>query len=424
MPGRKEYRGGAGIITLNTAINAASTNCQADGTVTGWPTGVSYPFVIRIDPGLANEEKILCTSLTAGTPNTIAFTQRGYDGTSAAAHGVGAQIQHCEDADSFDTFADHVFNTARDDHTQYLRTDGSRPPTNVAGMTGTPVGVGTAIAPGSSNLLVRADHVHKLNDGAINLSSMFAAGVVDSAAIKNLAVVNGDIADATITAGKLVNNTLTALQIAPGAITSNELLDGTIALADFSETGYRVVHTCTSSTRPASPSPGDMIWETDTHKFLIYQTTTTGWTPPWNMAWGEYGSATKTTDQLGITGITAVTSLSVTGITVVGNRATDIELIMPLLMKGTVLDGDIKVWIYVDAGAFRQTIFNQSIPAGKRASVSGRMRINLAAGSHDFTVQALSTAGSVDINCTTLANGDPGPAVLTVSDGGPAANPI
>src|SRR5215831_15743601 len=175
MPGRKEYRGASGILTLTAGITAAATSCFADGVSTGWPTGVLYPFVIRIDAGGANEEKILCSSLVAGTPNQILFVTRGYDGTTASLHGPGAPVQHCLDADSFDTFADHVFNTTRDDHTQYLKTDGSRPPTNVGGWTAAPVGVGTALAAGTANTLARSDHVHNLNAGAINSPTLFAA---------------------------------------------------------------------------------------------------------------------------------------------------------------------------------------------------------------------------------------------------------
>lgn len=44
---------------------------------------------------------------------------------------------------------------------------------------------------------------------------------------------------------------------------------------------------CTSSTRPSNPVAGSAIWETDTNKFLIYTTATTGWVPPWNVAWGQ-----------------------------------------------------------------------------------------------------------------------------------------
>lgn len=44
---------------------------------------------------------------------------------------------------------------------------------------------------------------------------------------------------------------------------------------------------CTSTTRPASPYEGQMIYETDTDKILVY--TGAAWNPPWNTAWGVLG---------------------------------------------------------------------------------------------------------------------------------------
>lgn len=45
---------------------------------------------------------------------------------------------------------------------------------------------------------------------------------------------------------------------------------------------------CSSSTRPSSPFGGQMIFESDTGKTLVYNTDalTPGWYPPWNTAWG------------------------------------------------------------------------------------------------------------------------------------------
>ena len=41
---------------------------------------------------------------------------------------------------------------------------------------------------------------------------------------------------------------------------------------------------CTSSTRPASPYEGQVIYETDTDKILAWSGSS--WQPPWNMPWG------------------------------------------------------------------------------------------------------------------------------------------
>lgn len=56
----------------------------------------------------------------------------------------------------------------------------------------------------------------------------------------------------------------------------------------------RNISVCKSGGRPGSPSKGLPIYETDTNRFLTYQTATTGWTPPWNMPWGTVFSGRAT----------------------------------------------------------------------------------------------------------------------------------
>ena len=56
---------------------------------------------------------------------------------------------------------------------------------------------------------------------------------------------------------------------------------------------------CTSSTRPAVPFEGQMIYETDTDKVLVWNGT--AWYANWNTAWGLVGSASTTTSDTSIT---------------------------------------------------------------------------------------------------------------------------
>ena len=49
---------------------------------------------------------------------------------------------------------------------------------------------------------------------------------------------------------------------------------------------------CTSSTRPATPYEGQMIYETDTDKVLVWNGT--AWYANWNTAWGQVGLQTIT----------------------------------------------------------------------------------------------------------------------------------
>lgn len=50
---------------------------------------------------------------------------------------------------------------------------------------------------------------------------------------------------------------------------------------------------CTSTTRPASPFEGQVIYETDTDKVLVWDGS--AWYPPKNTAWGVLGRHTLTT---------------------------------------------------------------------------------------------------------------------------------
>lgn len=50
---------------------------------------------------------------------------------------------------------------------------------------------------------------------------------------------------------------------------------------------------CTSSSRPAAPDTGQMIYETDTQRVLVYSGT--AWQPPWNQPWGVVGIGTHDT---------------------------------------------------------------------------------------------------------------------------------
>lgn len=101
--GRREYQGAATPTTITSSITNSATSLTLTAS-TNWPTGV---FSAVIDPGLAGEEKILCTSRT-GT--TVTITTRGYDGTTASSHNAGATIYPVPTAIDFDE-ANALINT-------------------------------------------------------------------------------------------------------------------------------------------------------------------------------------------------------------------------------------------------------------------------------------------------------------------------
>lgn len=123
---RKEYAGNAPQCTLTSSMTAGSPTSGQTFTVddgTGYPTGSTGNFTVKVDAGDPAEEKILCSS-RSGNTFTIATGGRGFDSTVAVSHGGGitaGTVDHCIDAESFTEFSAHMYDTTRDDHTQYQK---------------------------------------------------------------------------------------------------------------------------------------------------------------------------------------------------------------------------------------------------------------------------------------------------------------
>lgn len=94
MVQRREIIGSVVSTTLSTQISNSVTSIGVvDGST--FPTGSTNNFVIVVDRGTINEEKILCSSRAT---NTFTVSQRGYDGTVALSHNSGATVDHVLDA--------------------------------------------------------------------------------------------------------------------------------------------------------------------------------------------------------------------------------------------------------------------------------------------------------------------------------------
>lgn len=90
---RRQFTGAALRVNLSSSIsNTATTINLTDGST--YPIGTS-PFVIVIDRGTANEEKVLISTRAA---NALTVSNRGYDGTVALPHDNGAFVDHILDA--------------------------------------------------------------------------------------------------------------------------------------------------------------------------------------------------------------------------------------------------------------------------------------------------------------------------------------
>lgn len=230
----KQYLGAAVGQALAAGLTSSGMSFTTSDS-TGMPSGGPAPFVVSVEKGTPQEEKILVAS-RSGNTYTVATSGRGYDGTIAIAHLSGAPVNHVIDAVSLQETNAHVNDTSRDDHTQYLnqaRHDQTSRHTYGAGLLApsTPAAVGTAANAGSGDAPARGNHVHVIGTGAINDPAMFANGVIAAAAIAALVIPHGIVI-------------------------------------------------CTSGTRPGTATQGDLILETDTHRVYLYDNSV------WNYIYG------------------------------------------------------------------------------------------------------------------------------------------
>ena len=94
------YSSVASETTLVGGISPVNTTMQVQ-SVSGLP--LTYPYTMAVDYEGATEELVTVTN-AAGTTLTIT---RAYDGTSAAAHNVGARVRHVSSAQDFRDSRNH-----------------------------------------------------------------------------------------------------------------------------------------------------------------------------------------------------------------------------------------------------------------------------------------------------------------------------
>lgn len=245
---RREYTGAAAPLVLAATITAGTTSITTTGTVTGWPTGASFPFVIEINRGIpATGEKILIQS-RSGNTLTVAGMGRGYDGTTAQSHTPGAAVEHVIDALTIDEANAHVNDTARDDHTQLLNT--ARHDTPARHLLGTSINTGVpgtsamgdTASEGASTGAARVDHRHAMPAfGAVGSVSAEAIGDTSSAGA-SAAVARIDHRHAMPGFGSPA-----ALVVGGGAVVGVAL---TVPHSDH-------VHALPGGAAPAASTPGD-----------------------------------------------------------------------------------------------------------------------------------------------------------------------
>jgi hypothetical protein len=105
MPNAVFYSNVAQQTTLAGNVSAGATTVNV-GATTGFPP--SFPYTLALDYGAATEELVSVTA-AAGTALTVV---RGYGGTSAQSHSLGAVVRHVYDATDATAFRTHEAATA------------------------------------------------------------------------------------------------------------------------------------------------------------------------------------------------------------------------------------------------------------------------------------------------------------------------
>lgn len=264
----------AGAAALTSSNTAFSASVPGNGQTFAVASAAGYPssgaFTVQLNRGLSDEEKVLVSS-RSGTTFTV--QTRGYDDTTAQSHTnptvnlilpatvVNALIDHVDDVEAaphatklpvgtiagHDTTARHVVGTSipvsasapttitpDDSGNAGAASTVARSDHRHAITTATAVAVTTALGEGSAATFSRSDHAHTIGTGAINAAGMFAAGVVDAAAIATDGVGSAEIAAGAVGSSELAALAVTAGKIASGGVsTAAEIADGIITLAKF-----------------------------------------------------------------------------------------------------------------------------------------------------------------------------------------------
>jgi hypothetical protein len=105
MANAYNYSNTAIQTTLGGNISSGATSMSV-GATTGFPSAT--PYVLAVDYGAATEELVMVTAV-GGTTLTVT---RGFGGTSAQSHSIGAVVRHVVNAQDLTDFRTHEAATA------------------------------------------------------------------------------------------------------------------------------------------------------------------------------------------------------------------------------------------------------------------------------------------------------------------------
>jgi hypothetical protein len=168
-----------------------------------------------------------------------------------------------------------------------------------------------------------------------------------------------------------------------------------------------------AATRPASPFEGQMIYETDTDKVLVWNGS--AWYPNWNTAWGSVGYVALTSlSQTGITTAVDITGATIT-FTAIANRR--YKASWSLYTNTSAASATTNVILDEGATTLQQSTATASPTATIGTYVNGMYIGTHAAGSVTWKLRVQLQAGTGTISAE---GGSTYPAVFGIEDIGPA----
>jgi hypothetical protein len=365
----------------------------------GYPS--TGKFEIVIDRGQSNEESILISS-RSGTTFTIG--QRAYDGTVASAHDSGVSlVEHELSGVTVQKFVDHVDDVESDPHSTKLLNNArhdveARHTFGAAyGTPVTPSSVGTAAATGSGNNPAREDHVHDLGVGSIDAANLFAAGVVDAAAIGTGAVGSAELGTDSVIAGKIADGAIDAAALfAAGvvdaaAIATNAV--GSAELADNAVDTNAIANVAVTTGKIADDAVTDAKIENDFARGITVRTS-------------------STSDSAAFSADTDVTTLS--NVSVVQDHLYAIRFHARTVVLVSVADGIWAIELHVNGSKVGEFNYLQR-PNSQTSMTDGTIEWTApaTASTDDFVVHVNELAGTSTIQFEAAANN---PRYLSITD--------
>ena len=236
MAQTRYYRNGSPASTLSGNINAAVTTVPVTA-VTTWPSTV--PYTITVDKGLSTAEVMLVT-FVSGLNLTVT---RGYDGTTAVSHGIGAAVQPTVIALDFTEANAHANAT-----------------TGVHGAAGSVVGT-TATQTLSGKTLTSPVLTGPSITGGVTVTGTAALAATTASSVTTSGTVQG----ATVTStGNVGANTLTT--------TSNASIGGTLGVTGAVSANAGVTTTTLTTSGAASLASGSVTAAPTTANHLVNKT--------------------------------------------------------------------------------------------------------------------------------------------------------